>query len=192
MTDEPGREAGLRRRLTAGQMAMVAVGGSIGTGLLLGSAAALEAAGPAVVLTFLFAALITGLVAMALSDLASHHPAAVSFQRACDTIPVSRDRRGISRARGRREYGSHAEIAENAEKKWRRHLSLRSLRALRETGIPCAARDCHHANLTPAEQADRSPWRLGVGGWESHTSSGIWESSVGTSETRTATGKPAD
>jgi L-asparagine transporter-like permease len=74
------REAGLRRQLTAGQMAMVAVGGSIGTGLLLGSAAALEAAGPAVILTFLLAALITWLVAMALSDLASHHPAAGSFQ----------------------------------------------------------------------------------------------------------------
>jgi amino acid permease len=36
-----GREAGLRRQLTAGQMAMFAVGGSIATGLLLGSAAAL-------------------------------------------------------------------------------------------------------------------------------------------------------
>ena len=78
------REAGLRRQLTAGQMAMVAVGGSIGTGLLLGSAAALEVAGPAVVLTFLYAALITGLVAMALSDLASHHPAAGSFQLYAD------------------------------------------------------------------------------------------------------------
>jgi len=30
------REHGLKRQLTAGQMAMVAVGGSIGTGLLLG------------------------------------------------------------------------------------------------------------------------------------------------------------
>jgi len=39
-------EQGLHHQLTAGQMTMVAVGGSIGTGLLLGSAAALEVAGP--------------------------------------------------------------------------------------------------------------------------------------------------
>ena len=45
-----GRGTGLRHQLSAGQMAMVAVGGSIGTGLLLGSAAALEIAGPGVIL----------------------------------------------------------------------------------------------------------------------------------------------
>jgi amino acid transporter, AAT family len=75
------REHGLRRQLTAGQMAMVAVGGSIGTGLLLGSAAAIEVAGPAVILTFVFAAFITWTVALALGELASLHPAAGSFQR---------------------------------------------------------------------------------------------------------------
>jgi L-asparagine transporter-like permease len=75
------REHGLRRQLTAGQMAMVGVGGSIGTGLLLGSAAAIEVAGPAVVITFLFAAFITWTVALALGELASLHPAAGSFQR---------------------------------------------------------------------------------------------------------------
>jgi L-asparagine transporter-like permease len=73
-------EAGLQHQLTAGQMAMVAVGGSIGTGLLLGSAAALEAAGPAVILTFLLAAVITWIMTVALGDLASAHPAAGSFQ----------------------------------------------------------------------------------------------------------------
>jgi L-asparagine transporter-like permease len=61
-------------------MAMVAVGGSIGTGLLLGSAAAIEVAGPAVILTFLFAGLVTLTVTLALSELASLHPAAGSFQ----------------------------------------------------------------------------------------------------------------
>ena len=73
-------EEGLQRQLTAGQMAMVAVGGSIGTGLLLGSAAAIEVAGPAVVLTFLFAGFITWTVTLALGELASLHPAAGSFQ----------------------------------------------------------------------------------------------------------------
>ena len=78
--DAADRERGLRRQLTAGQMAMVAVGGSIGTGLLLGSAAAIEVAGPAVILTFLFAAFVTWTVALALSELASAHPAAGSFE----------------------------------------------------------------------------------------------------------------
>ena len=74
------REQGLQHQLTAGQMAMVAVGGSIGTGLLLGSAAAIEVAGPAVVFTFLLAAFITWTVTLALGELASLHPAAGSFQ----------------------------------------------------------------------------------------------------------------
>ena len=60
-------------------MTMVAVGGSIGTGLLLGSAAAIEIAGPAVILTFLLAVFINWTVTMALGELASTHPAAGSF-----------------------------------------------------------------------------------------------------------------
>jgi amino acid transporter, AAT family len=73
-------EHGLRRQLTAGQMTMVAVGGSIGTGLLLGSAAAIGVAGPAVILTFVLAAFINWTVTRALGDLASRHPAAGSFR----------------------------------------------------------------------------------------------------------------
>jgi len=60
-------------------MTMVAVGGSIGTGLLLGSAAALEIAGPSVILSYLVAAFIAYTVAMALGELASMHPSAGSF-----------------------------------------------------------------------------------------------------------------
>src|SRR5206468_4852568 len=73
------REAGLQRQLSAGQMAMVAVGGSIGTGLLLGSGAAVQIAGPAAILSFLAAAFINWSVAMALGELACVHPAAGSF-----------------------------------------------------------------------------------------------------------------
>ncbi|MGB0006698.1 MAG: amino acid permease [Candidatus Sulfotelmatobacter sp.] len=72
-------EEGLHHQLTAGQMTMVAVGGSIGTGLLLGSAAALEIAGPGVILSYIIAAFIAYTVAMALGELASKHPAAGSF-----------------------------------------------------------------------------------------------------------------
>ena len=75
----PANEDGLRHQLSAGQMAMVAVGGSIGTGLLLGSGAAMEIAGPAAILSFIAAAFINWTVAMALGELACAHPAAGSF-----------------------------------------------------------------------------------------------------------------
>ena len=77
--DTPKQETGLRHQLSAGQMAMVAVGGSIGTGLLLGSAAAMGIAGPAVILSYVLAAFICWTVTMALGELSSAHPAAGSF-----------------------------------------------------------------------------------------------------------------
>jgi amino acid transporter, AAT family len=73
------QEQGLHHQLTAGQMTMVVIGGSISTGLLLGSAAALEIAGPSVILSYVVAAFIAYTVAMALGELASVHPAAGSF-----------------------------------------------------------------------------------------------------------------
>jgi amino acid transporter, AAT family len=78
-SDQSDLERGLQHQLSAGQMAMVAVGGSIGTGLLLGSAAVLEIAGPGVILSFALAAFINWTVAMALGELSSLHPAAGSF-----------------------------------------------------------------------------------------------------------------
>jgi L-asparagine transporter-like permease len=72
-------EQGLKRQLTAGQIAMVAVGASIGTGLLLGSGAAIQIAGPAVVISYMISALIAWTVAMAIGELSSVHPAAGSF-----------------------------------------------------------------------------------------------------------------
>ncbi len=74
-----GNETGLRQQLSAGQMAMVAVGGSIGTGLLLGSGAAVQIAGPAVILTYFLGAAIAWVVTNALGEMASAHPAAGSF-----------------------------------------------------------------------------------------------------------------
>jgi len=73
------QEHGLRHELSAGQMAMVGVGGSIGTGLLLGSGAAIGVAGPSVIISFLIAALIAWTVAMAMGEMAGVHPAAGSF-----------------------------------------------------------------------------------------------------------------
>ena len=79
VAQEQVHEQGLHHQLTVGQMTMVAVSGSIGTGLLLGSAAALEIAGPSVIVSYVVAAFIAYTVAMALGELASMHPAAGSF-----------------------------------------------------------------------------------------------------------------
>jgi L-asparagine transporter-like permease len=69
----------LRHDLRAGQMAMVAIGGSIGTGLLLGSGAAVQIAGPGVILSYILGALIAFAVTTALGEMSSLHPAAGSF-----------------------------------------------------------------------------------------------------------------
>src|SRR5579863_75891 len=73
------QEQGLRHQLSASQMAMVGVGGSIGTGLLLGSGAAIQIAGPAVIISFILGGVIAFFVTMALGELACMHPGAGSF-----------------------------------------------------------------------------------------------------------------
>ncbi|MEQ1353258.1 MAG: amino acid permease [Candidatus Acidiferrum sp.] len=73
------REAGLHRSLTAGQVAMIGLGSTIGTGLFLGSAISVKLAGPAVVISFLLGAVITVTVMWALAEMAAAHPAAGSF-----------------------------------------------------------------------------------------------------------------
>jgi AAT family amino acid transporter len=60
-------------------MAMIAIGGAIGTGLFLGSALAVHTAGPAVVLSYLLGAVIALLMMGALSEMAVAHPTAGSF-----------------------------------------------------------------------------------------------------------------
>jgi L-asparagine transporter-like permease len=69
----------LHRELSARKMTMVAVGGSIGTGLLLGSGAAIQVAGPSIIISYVLGALITFVVTMALGEMSSLHPAAGSF-----------------------------------------------------------------------------------------------------------------
>ena len=73
------QEQGLKRELSARQMAMVAVGGSIGTGLLLGSGAAIQVAGPAVIITYVLSSMVAWTVAMAMGEMSAVHPAAGSF-----------------------------------------------------------------------------------------------------------------
>lgn len=69
----------LSRQLTTPQLAMIAIGGAIGTGLFLGSALAVHTAGPAVILTYLIGAVIALLLMCALSEMAVAHPTAGSF-----------------------------------------------------------------------------------------------------------------
>jgi AAT family amino acid transporter len=69
----------LARQLSAPQLAMIAIGGAIGTGLFLGSALAVHAAGPAVIVTYLIGAVVALLLVRALGEMAVAHPAAGSF-----------------------------------------------------------------------------------------------------------------
>ena len=48
----------LSRQLSSGQLAMIAIGGAIGTGLFLGSSLAVRIAGPGVIVSYLIGAVI--------------------------------------------------------------------------------------------------------------------------------------
>ncbi len=73
------KEKGLSRQLTTRHMAMIAIGGAIGTGLFLGSSLAVHTAGPAVLVCYLLGALMALLLMGALSEMAVAHPTAGSF-----------------------------------------------------------------------------------------------------------------
>ena len=72
-------EQGLARKLSERQMTMIAIGGAIGTGLFLGSALAVRTAGPAVILSYIFAAGVALLLMYCLCEMAVAHPTAGSF-----------------------------------------------------------------------------------------------------------------
>ena len=72
-------EHGLARKLSERQMSMIAIGGAIGTGLFLGSALAVRTAGPGVILSYIFAALVALLLMYCLCEMAVVHPTAGSF-----------------------------------------------------------------------------------------------------------------
>jgi AAT family amino acid transporter len=73
------REAGLHKRLSSRQVAMIGLGCTIGTGLFLGSAISVKLAGPAVILSFAAGAVIALTVMWALAEMAVEQPAAGSF-----------------------------------------------------------------------------------------------------------------
>ena len=73
------KERGLARQLSARQMAMIGIGGALGVGFFLRTSLGIHTAGPAVLITYLIAALIGILFAGALAELAVAHPTAGSF-----------------------------------------------------------------------------------------------------------------
>src|SRR6266851_5384268 len=70
---------GLQRKLSQRQLTMIAIGGAIGVGLFLGSSVTIHLAGPGVIVTYLFGAVIALVIAYALAEMAVVHPVAGSF-----------------------------------------------------------------------------------------------------------------
>jgi len=73
------RESGLKPQLSAGQMAMIAIGGAIGTGLFMGSGFAIQFAGPSVLLSYAIGAVISLLLMACLAEMTVAHPTSGSF-----------------------------------------------------------------------------------------------------------------
>jgi AAT family amino acid transporter len=78
-SDELQREAGLQHKLSPGQVAMIGLGCTLGTGLFLGSAISVKLAGPAVILSFLIGSLIALTVMWALAEMSVELPTAGAF-----------------------------------------------------------------------------------------------------------------
>jgi len=74
-----GSSPELSRRLTQRQLTMMTIGGAIGVGLFLGSSVTIRLAGPGVILSYLFSAVIAVIVAYSIAEMAVVHPVAGSF-----------------------------------------------------------------------------------------------------------------
>ena len=73
------KENKLSRGLSGRHIRFMALGSAIGTGLFYGSAAAIEKAGPAVLLAYLIGGAAVFMVMRALGEMAVHHPVAGLF-----------------------------------------------------------------------------------------------------------------
>ena len=78
MTIDTGAPA-LHRRLTTGQLSMIAIGGAIGTGLFLGSGFAIGLAGPAVLVSYIIGGTIALLLMGCLAEMTVAHPTSGAF-----------------------------------------------------------------------------------------------------------------
>ena len=72
-------QTGLRRGLSARHVRFMALGSAIGTGLFYGSAAAIQRAGPSVLLAYLIGGAAIFFTMRALGEMAVRHPVPGSF-----------------------------------------------------------------------------------------------------------------
>ena len=79
LADTPESSSELKRALTQRQLTMMTIGGAIGVGLFLGSSVTIRLAGPGVILSYLFSAIIALIVAYSIAEMAVTHPVAGSF-----------------------------------------------------------------------------------------------------------------
>jgi AAT family amino acid transporter len=73
------QETGLKRHLKVRHIRLMALGSTIGVGLFLGSASAIQIAGPSILLAYLLAGIVAFIVLRALGEMAVHEPVAGSF-----------------------------------------------------------------------------------------------------------------
>lgn len=78
-TSITSREKGLHKALSQRQIAMIGIGGAIGTGLFMGSGIAIGYAGPGVLISYAIAAFIAVIMVFSLAEMAVAHPTAGSF-----------------------------------------------------------------------------------------------------------------
>jgi len=71
----------LKRELGERHIRLMALGACIGVGLFLGSAKAIEMAGPAIMLSYIIGGLAILVIMRALGEMAVHNPVAGSFSR---------------------------------------------------------------------------------------------------------------
>lgn len=69
----------LHRSLTHGQMTMIVLGSALGTGLFLGSGAAIKIAGPAVILSYAIGSLLAAVIGGVSGEMAVHSPVRGGF-----------------------------------------------------------------------------------------------------------------
>ncbi|MEE2522420.1 amino acid permease [Pseudarthrobacter sp. J75] len=75
----PETRSGLGRSMNSRQLTMMGLGSAIGTGLFLGSGVGVQAAGPAVLLSYLVAGTLVIIVMQALGELAAANPSSGAF-----------------------------------------------------------------------------------------------------------------
>ncbi|MFL0248307.1 amino acid permease [Candidatus Clostridium stratigraminis] len=78
MMEDEGEHSGLKKKLRAIDLAALGIGSVVGTGIFVATGSAAQAAGPAVIISFILAALVSGFCALTYSELATMFPVAGS------------------------------------------------------------------------------------------------------------------